>query len=90
MNSKQNKLITMETVKLIFKGKYQSVGRGVNESLYFPDIKSPDFVVHRSPLTRNLAVFSKGNDSMPFCHYVGLIKAVMLIRGYLKKYSITE
>ena len=78
----------METVKLIFKGKYQSVGRGVNESLYFPNIKSPDFVVHRSHLNRNLAVFSKGNDSMQFCHYVGLIKAVSLIIVYLKKYRV--
>ena len=90
MNSKQNKSITMETVKLIFNGKYQSLGRGVNESLYFPNIKSYDIVVHRSHENRNLAVFSKGNDSMPFCHYVGLIKAVRLIRGYLKKYSIIE
>lgn len=48
MNLKQDKSIRLELVKLIFKGKYQSVGRGVNESLYFPDIKSPDFVVHRS------------------------------------------
>ena len=87
MNSKQNKSIRMETVKLIFKGKYQSVGRGVKESLYFPDIKSPDFVVHRSHLNRKLAIFSKRNDSI-FCYYVGLIKAVSLIRWYLKKYRV--
>jgi hypothetical protein len=90
MNPKHDKSITLEIVKLIFKGKYQSVGRGVVKSLYFPDIKSPYFVVHRSHLTRNLAVFSKGNDNMLFCHYVGLIKAVRLIRGYLKKQSIIE
>ena len=89
MNPKHDKSIRLELVKLIFKGKYQSVGRGVNESLYFPDIKSPDFVVHRSHLNRNLAVFSKGNDNMPFCHYVGLFKAVRLIRGYLKKYRVS-
>jgi len=90
MNPKHDKSIRLELVKLIFKGKYQSVGRGVNESLYFPKISDPDFVVHRSHLNRNLAVFSKGNDNMPFCYYVGLIKAVRLIRGYLKKYSIIE
>ena len=90
MNPKHEKSIRLEKVKLIFKGKYQSVGRGVNESLYFSDIKSPDVVVHRSHLNRNLAVFYKGNDSMPFCHSVGLFKAVRLIRAYLKKQSIIE
>lgn len=88
MKPKQDKSIRMETVKLIFKGKYQSVGRGVNESLYFPNLKSYDVAVHRSHLNRNLAVFSKGNDSMPLYHYIGLIKAVRLIRGYLKKYRV--
>ena len=88
MKPKQDKSIRMETVKLIFKGKYKSVGRGVNESLYFPDIKSPDFVVHRSHLNRKLAIFSKGNDSMPFCHYVGLFNAVSIISVHLKKYRV--
>ena len=87
---KQDKSIRLETVKLIFKGKYQSVGRGVNESLYFPDLKSYNVSVHRTVRNRNLAVFSKGNDNMPFCHYVGLFKAVRLIRGHLKKQSIIE
>ena len=82
---KQDKSIRLELVKLIFKGKYQSVGRGVNESLFFPDIKSSDVVVRRSHLNRNLAVFSKGNDNILFCYYVGLFGAVRLIRGYLKK-----
>ena len=87
---KQDKSIRMELVKLIFKGKYQSVGRGVNESLYFPDLKSYDVSVHRTVRNRKLAVFSKGNDNIPFCHYVGLFKAVRLIRGYLRKQSIIE
>ena len=87
---KQDKSIRLEIVKLIFKGKYQSVGRGFNESLYFPDLKSYNVSVHRTVFNRNLAVFSKGDDNMPFCHYVGLIKAVRLIRGYLKKQSIIE
>ena len=78
----------MEIVKLIFKGKYQSVGRGVNELLYFPDIKSYDVAVHRACFNRKLAIFTNCNDSMPLCHYVGLIKAVRLIRGYLKKYRV--
>jgi hypothetical protein len=90
MNPKHDKSIRLELAKLIFKGKYQSVGRGVNESLYFPDLKSYNVSVHRTVRNRKLAVFSKGNDNMPFCHYVGLIKAVRLIRGYLKKQSIIE
>jgi len=88
MNSKQNKSITMETVKLIFKGKYQSLGRGVNESLYFPDIKSYDVAVHRTCFNRKLAIYTNCNDSMPLYHYIGLFKAVRLIRGYLKKYRV--
>lgn len=85
---KQDKSIRMETVKLIFKGKYQSVGRGVNESLYFPNLKYYDVAVHRTCYNRKLAIFTNCNDSMPLYHYIGLIKAVRLIRGYLKKYRV--
>jgi len=85
MNSKQDKSITMETVKLIFKGKYQSVGRGFNESLYFPNLKSYDVAVHRTCVNQKVAIFTNCNDSMPLYHYVGLFKAVRLIRGHLKK-----
>ena len=87
---KQDKSIRLELVKLIFKGKYRSAGRGVNESLYFPDLKSYNVSVHRTVRNRKLAVFSKGNDNIPFCHYVGLFGAVRLVRGYLKKQSIIE
>ena len=88
MNSKQDKSITMETVKLIFKGKYQSVGRGFNESLYFPNLKSYDVAVHRTHYNRKLAIYTGCNEDMPLYHYVGLFKAVRLIRGYLKKYRV--
>jgi len=73
----------MEIVKLIFKGKYQSIGRGVNESLYFPDIKSYDIAVHRTCYNRKLAIFTGCNEDMPLYHYVGLFKAVRLISKYL-------
>ena len=85
---KGGKGMIMEIVKLIFKGKYQSVGRGVNESLYFPDIKSYDVAVHRTCFNRKLAIYTNCNDSMPLYHYIGLFKAVRLIRGYLKKYRV--
>ncbi len=88
MNSKQNKSIRMETVKLIFKGKYQSVGRGVKESLYFPNLKSYDVAVHRTCFNQKLAIYTNCNDDMPLYHYIGLIKAVRLIRGHLKKYRV--
>ena len=81
---KQDKSIRMETVKLIFNGKYQSVGRGVNESLYFPNLKYYDVAVHRTCYNRKLAIFTNCNDSTLY-HYVGLFKAVRLIRGHLKK-----
>ena len=82
---KQDKSIRIETVKLIFKGKYQSVGRGINQSLYFPNLKSYDMAIHRTHYNRKLAIYTNCNDSMPLYHYIGLFTAVRLIRWYLKK-----
>ncbi len=73
----------MEIVKLIFNGKYQAIGRGVNESLYFPNLKSYDVAVHRTCFNQKLAIYTNCNDSMPLYHYIGLIKAVVLISKYL-------
>jgi hypothetical protein len=46
--------------------------------------------VHRTCYNRKLAIYTNCNDDMPLYHYVGLFKAVRLIRGHLKKYSIIE
>ena len=87
---KHDKSIRLELVKLIFKGKYQSVGRGFNESLYFPKIADYRLSIHRTHHNGKFGVLIRSNEVMPQYIEVGLFKAVRLIRGYLKKQSIIE
>jgi len=85
MNPKHDKSIRLELVKLIFKGKYQSVGRGVNESLYFPKISDYRLSIHRTHHNGKFGVLIRSNEVMPQYRQVGLFGALVLIQRQLRR-----
>lgn len=80
----------MKLIELIFKGKYQRLGRGVEKSLYFPKIADYRLSIHRTHHNGKFGVLIRSNEVMPQYIEVGLFGAVRLIRGHLKKQSIIE
>lgn len=73
----------MKLIELIFKGKYQRLGRGVVKSLYFPKITDYRLSIHRTHHNGKFGVLIRSNEVMPQYRQVGLFGALVLISKYL-------
>lgn len=78
----------MKLIELIFRGKYQRLGRGVVKSLYFPKIADYRLSIHRTHHNGKFGVLIRSNEVMPQYRQVGLFVAVRLIQRELKKLRI--
>ena len=75
--------MNFQLLKLISKGKYQQIGRGINQSLYFPKIADYRLSIHRTHHNGKFGVLIRSNEVMPQYRQVGLFGALVLISKYL-------
>jgi hypothetical protein len=73
----------MKLIELIFRGKYQRLGRGVVKSLYFPKIADYRLSIHRTHHNGKFGVLIRSNEVMPRYRQVGLFGALVLISRVL-------
>lgn len=73
----------MKLIELLFKGKYQRLGRGVVKSLYFPKIADYRLSIHRTHHNGKFGVLIRSNEVMPQYRQVGLFGALVLISRVL-------
>ena len=73
----------MKLIELIFRGKYQRLGRGVEKSLYFPKIADYRLSIHRTHHKAQFGVLIRSNEVMPRYREVGLFVALVLISKVL-------
>jgi hypothetical protein len=73
----------MKLIELIFRGKYQRLGRGVVKSLYFPKIADYRLSIHRTHHNGKFGVLIRSNEVMPQYRQVGLFGALVLISRVL-------
>lgn len=74
----------MKLIEWLFRGKYQRLGRGVNESLYFPKIADYRLSIHRTHHNGKFGVLIRSNEVMPQYREVGLFVALVLISKVLR------
>lgn len=75
----------MKLIELIFRGKYQRLGRGVVKSLYFPKIADYRLSIHRTHHNGKFGVLIRSNEVMPQYRQVGLFGALVLISRVFKE-----
>lgn len=75
--------MNFQILKLIFKGKYQQIGRGIRQSLYFPKIADYALSIHRTHHNGKFGVLIRSNEVMPQYRQVGLFGALVLISRVL-------
>lgn len=73
----------MKLIELLFRGKYQRLGRGVVKSLYFPKIADYRLSIHRTHHNGKFGVLIRSNEVMPQYRQVGLFMALVLISRVL-------